>query len=88
VNTKNTKTKFGEAVEIQTGQWSYAKLDSRVENFSESIPLINVSEWIVAKDKKSDNIQKLLVKLDDSRCEERGKWWSVRWNVHQERTRK
>jgi hypothetical protein len=84
VNTKNTKTKFGEAVEIQTGQWSYAKLDSRVENFSQYIPLINVSDWIIAKDKKADSIKKLLAKLDDSRCEDRSKWWAVGMSIKKE----
>lgn len=55
-----------------------------MENISETIPTINISHWIVKKDKKVETIKKLLNKLDDSRCADRGKWWAVGMCVKKE----
>ena len=68
VTKENTKTKFGSAVEIQTGIWSFARLDAVVENVKEAMPYIDISSWIEKKDTKATTLLKLLAKLDEARC--------------------
>ena len=75
VSKANTKTVFNE-IEIQTGQWSYAKLDCVIENFGQPIPSVDISKWILKKT-KDDDVKRLLYKLSEHRVEERNKWWAV-----------
>lgn len=72
---KNTKLKF-DKMEIQTGQWSYAKLDSKINNYDAIIPEIDISSWLIENTKEKE-IKNILKKLDDCYCDERNKWWRV-----------